>query len=217
MAAAVPGALIRFSRGGGDPGPRSKKYRRPFACTSGGTIRSALFDDRGRPGPVAELRLLEHQAVFAPVKVSSSGKLRPEAGGGELLVDGLSGSLRNDDGAWLGAEGGDLEAVIDLGSGRDVRRVAARFLDHPGAWIFPPTDVEVAVSLDGKGWTPAAAIHWPAADDFTVLDSRIAAARFPNAAGALRAPGGARHRRFRPGHAGAGGKAWLFTDEIVVE
>ena len=217
MTAAVPGARIRFARGGGDPGPRSKKYRRPFTCKSGGRIRAALFDDRGRPGPVAELRLLKHQAVFAPVKVSSSGKLRPEADGGALLVDGLSGSLRHDDGSWLGVEGGDLEAVIDLGRGRDVRRVTARFLEHPSAWIFPPTDVEVAVSLDGRGWTPAAAIHWPAADDFTVLAGREADVRFQ--------PLRARYVRLSargigvcpPGHAGAGGKAWLFTDEIVVE
>ena len=217
MAAAVPGARIRFTRGGGDPGPRSKKFRRPFACKSGGPVRSALFDDRGQLGPAVELRLLRHQAVFAPVKVSSSGKLRPETGGESLLVDGLSGSLRNDDGAWLGAEGGDLEAVIDLGRARDVSRVTARFLDHPGAWIFPPTDVEVAVSPDGRNWTTAAAIHWPAADDFTVLAGRVAATRFP----ALRA----RYVRLAargigvcpPGHTGAGGKAWLFTDEIVVE
>lgn len=216
MTAAVPGA-IRFTRGGGDPGPRSKKYRRPFACRNGDVIKAALFDGRDRLGPAVELRLIRHQAVFAPVKASSSGKLRPEAGGGSLLVDGLSGSLRNDDGAWLGAEGGGLEAVIDLGSGKDLRRVTARFLDHPSAWIFPPTDVEVAVSPDGGNWTTVAAIHWPAADDFTVLDSRVAAARFP--------PLRARYVRLTargigvcpPGHTGAGGKAWLFTDEIVVE
>ena len=80
---------------------------------------------------------------------------------------------------------------------------------------IPPTDVEVAVSPDGKNWTTAAAIHWPAADDFTVLAGRVAATRFP----ALRA----RYVRLAahgigvcpPGHTGAGGKAWLFTDEIV--
>ncbi|HEX7501889.1 MAG TPA: beta-N-acetylhexosaminidase, partial [Acidobacteriota bacterium] len=97
------------------------------------------------------------------------------------------------------------------------RRVAARFLEHPSAWIFPPTDVEVDVSPDGRGWTPAAATHWPAADDFTVLGDREADARFQ--------PLRARYVRLvargigvcPPGHAGAGGKAWLFTDEIVVE
>jgi hexosaminidase len=217
MTAGVPGARIRFTRDGGDPGPRSKKYRRPFACRNGGLVRSALFADRAQLGPAVELQLRKHLAAFAPAHVSTSGRLQPETGGEALLVDGLSGSLRHDDGAWLGVEGGDLEAVIDLGRSRDIRRVTARFLEHPSAWIFPPTDVEVAVSPDGRSWTPAAATHWPAADDFTVLAGREADARFQ--------PLRARYVRLTargsgvcpPGHAGAGGKAWLFTDEIVVE
>lgn len=217
MTSGLSDAVIRYTRDGDVPTSSSRKYRDPFSCRSGYTFRAALFDGREQLGPAVELQLRKHPAVFAPLRVSTSGKLQPETGGEVLLVDGLSGSLRHDDGSWLGVEGGDLEAVIDLGRSRDVRRVTARFLEHPAAWIFPPTAVEVAVSPDGESWTPAAAIHWPAADDFTVLESREADARF--------VPLRARYVRLvargigvcPPGHAGAGGKAWLFTDEIVVE
>jgi hexosaminidase len=217
MAAGIPGARIRYTRDGSEPTPTSRRYDGPFTCRAGGAIRAALFAGREQLGPAVEFLLTKHLAAFAATRVSASGMLRPEAGGEALLVDGISGSLDDKDGAWLGVEGGDLEAVIDLGSVREIGRVTARFLEHPAAWIFPPTNVEVAVSADGEGWTPAASWHWPAADDFTVLRSREADLRF-----ALLP---ARYVRLAargigvcpPDHVGAGGKAWLFTDEIVVE
>ena len=216
MTADLPGATIRYALGR-DPGFRSRKYRGPFAIKKGGAIRAALFQGREQLAPAVELRLWHHMARFAAVRVSSGGKLRPEANGEALLVDGLQGSLQHKDGAWLGVEGGDLEAVIDLGRSANVGRIAARFLEHPAAWIFPPTGVEAAVSLDGREWTAAAQLEWPAAGDFTVLRSRDADLRF--------APRRARYVRLvarglgacPPGHSGAGGKAWIFTDEIVVE
>jgi len=112
-------------------------------------VRAALLHGREPLAPPVALRLWKHLAVFAPVRVSASGSLRPEKRGETLLVDGLSGSLSHKDGAWLGVEGGDLNAVVDLGRRRTVRRVAARFLEHPAAWIFLPTRVDVEISANG--------------------------------------------------------------------
>ena len=216
-AATAPGARIRHSLDGTAPGPGSKAFRRPIMLKNGGVVRAALFDGREPMAPPVELRLRKHLAAFAPVRVGVSGRLRPQNGGEALLTDGLAGSLAHKDGAWLGVEGGDLEAVIDLGRALPVSRVAARFLEHPAAWIFPPLEVDVAGSIDCEEWTPVGSLAWPAADDFTVLRGRDAVLEF--------APRPARYVRLQArgiglcpaGHAGAGGKAWLFIDEIVVE
>ena len=217
MTGKVPGTKVRYRCDGTDPLAGSSAYRRPLEPRNGGVVRAALFAGRERLAPPVELRLRKHLAAFAPVRVSASGGLRPEKGGATLLTDGLDGSLSHKDGAWLGVEGGELEAVIDLGRVLPVRRVLARFLEHPAAWIFPPTEVEALVSLDGEEWTPAGALAWPAADDFTVLRGRDAELSF--------APRPARYVRLQArgtglcpaGHVGAGGKAWLFIDEVVVE
>jgi hexosaminidase len=217
MTAALPGARIRYTCDGSDPDPGSRSYRGPFACRSGGAVRAALFDGRRQLGPIVELLLVPHLAVFAAAKVSAPGKLRPEAGGEALLVDGISGSLNHKDGAWLGVEGSDLEVIIDLGGIHEVSRVAARFLEHPAAWIFLPLRVETAVSPDGRSWTASVVSDRPFAGDLTVLGSHEADARF--------LPLPVRYVRLvargigacPPGHTGAGGKAWLFIDEIVVQ
>ena len=58
----------------------------PAAC-----IRAALFQGRERLGPAVGFLLAEHLAVFAPVKLSASGKLRPEAGGKASLSTASAG------------------------------------------------------------------------------------------------------------------------------
>ncbi len=217
MTSGIPGAVIRFTSDGSDPGPRSHPYHGPFASMSGGVVRAALFAGRQQLGPVAEFQLARHMATFAAVKIKASGQLRPVAGGEGLLVDGISGSLLHKDGCWLGVEGGDLKVVVDLGSVHEISRVAARFLEHPAAWIFLPRMVEVAVSPDGRDWTGSTVFDWPFSGDLAALGSRDADARFlPLRARfillTVRGIGAC-----PPGHSGAGGKAWLFIDEVVVE
>jgi hexosaminidase len=95
--------------------------------------------------------------------------------------------------------------------------VTVRFLEHPAAWIFPPTDVAAALSADGEKWTPVASLHWRAADDFTVLDSREADLRFASLPACYLRLTARGIGACPPGHTGAGGRAWLFVDEIVVQ
>ncbi|MBN2264388.1 MAG: glycoside hydrolase family 92 protein, partial [Candidatus Aminicenantes bacterium] len=116
-----------------------------------------------------------------------------------------------------GFEGVDLEAVIDLGANRPVRRMAVKFLQNINAWIFPPAGVEFAVSKDGGTFEVVAevandvsprlaeAVIREFSASFDVREARFVRVRARNI-GAV------------PGwHDGAGGRAWLFADEIVVE
>ncbi len=217
MSGGLPAATIRFTRDGSLPGHRSRLYKGPFECLDEGSVLAELFQGRERLGPAVGLELAKHLAVFASVRLRVSGNLRPENGGEALLLDGLGGSLFNKDGAWLGVEGGDLEATIDLGAIRTVRRVMARFLETPASWIFLPAAVQAFVSTDGREWTSAASLEWPRTDDFTVLGSRDADLRF--------VPRRARYVRLTArgigdcpaGHAGVGRSAWFFIDEIIVQ
>jgi len=217
MSHGLPAATVRYTLDGSEPGPRSRRYRKPFVRAGGGRVRAALFSGAGMLGRPVEFVLSRHRAAFAAARLQAGGRLRPETGGERLLVDGIHGTLLHRDGCWLGVEGGDLEAVLDLGRKRPVARVAARFLVHPAAWIFPPRLIEAAVSLDGREWTPAASLAWPQEEDFTLLAAREADLRFT--------PLVARYVRLAargiglcpPGHVGAGRSAWLFIDEIIVE
>ncbi|HSG27687.1 MAG TPA: hypothetical protein VLA34_04340, partial [Candidatus Krumholzibacterium sp.] len=120
-------------------------------------------------------------------------------------------------GGWQGYRGVDFEAMVDLGSERDISRVSAGFLHDQGAWIFLPRKVEFAVATGGDDFTVVASLDNP-------LDDRQEGAEIWQAASGelgLRA----RFVRVRATaigtcpewHPGAGNKAWIFVDEIEIE
>lgn len=136
--------------------------------------------------------------------------------GPESLINGRLGSRDFHDPEWLGFEATDLEALIDLGSTRSIKKVTCHFLQEQGSWIFLPGKVEIALSKEGNDYHELSEAELPLAEDYL---SKVEAVTFPVTEAEVRY---IRVKAWNRGtcpewHAGAGGKAWLFCDEIVVE
>ncbi|MEK7248836.1 MAG: discoidin domain-containing protein, partial [Bacteroidota bacterium] len=111
----------------------------------------------------------------------------------------------------------DLDAIVDLGSKKEINEVALGCLQDNNAWIFLPTEVEFSFSADGKSFQKALKI----ANDVSPMDGTVQVKNFRTHVNGVRAQY-VRVRAKNIGvcpawHKGAGGKAWLFVDEIVVE
>ncbi len=132
------------------------------------------------------------------------------------LTNGICGARSFDDGTWQGFEGNDLDATIDLGTVTPISHLTVHFLQDHHGWIFAPTDVQYEVSEDGKNFTSVGTFSLPVpttGQELSIVE--------------LAKPVDARARFVRvfarnlgvcpPWHAGKGGKAWLFVDEIIVE
>jgi hexosaminidase len=117
---------------------------------------------------------------------------------------------------FLGFEGKDCEAVIDMGSPTDMSRVLVHSLAQGGSWVYPPKEVVVFYSNDGVNYTK------PESQEFV--------SHFPkqrNLEVKLNSDGSAIKARYLKvqvknfgiipqGMTGAGHGAWLFVDEIQV-
>jgi hexosaminidase len=214
----IPGVDIRYMTNGAVPGPSSKRYRKPLTLKRTTIVRAAAFAGRERLSPaVSTEKFLVHAASGRrPVLATPYSPRYPGSGEG-TLADGLLGSRDHGDGRWLGFEGVDADAMVDLGRRRPVHRISARFLQNINAWIFLPTTVEFAVSDNGKDFVKVAEVP----NDVSPRQAEIVIREF----GASFSPRRARYVRVRARsigtvpdwHFGAGGKAWLFADEIVVE
>ncbi len=213
----IAGLAIRYTTDGRDPGPSSKLYVKPLVLKKTADLRAAAFEGRERlsPGVSAE-RFLVHAASGRVPSLTTPPSPRYTGAGPTPLTDGLLGSRNHADGRWQGFEGADFEAVIDLGSAKKVRELSARFLQNINAWIFLPVEVEFALSSDGQAFETVAQV----AND---LSPRLADITVKDFAGSFKD----RRARFvrilarsigpvPDWHFGAGGKAWLFVDEIVV-
>jgi hypothetical protein len=151
------------------------------------------------------------------VRLNSAYSPMYAAGGDLALVDGLRGGEDFRTGAWQGYHGVDLDAVVDLGRVQRIGRITTGFLQDQNSWIFFPEMVEYSISSDGETFTPAAKLApgAPPMEDGVRIEN-FASAKIGALARYVRVA--AKNIGVCPAwHKGAGGKAWIFVDEIVIE
>jgi hypothetical protein len=159
---------------------------------------------------------LRHGALHKAVTLAVAPDPRYPGGGAAALTDGRLGSEAYDAPEWLGFEGRDLDATIDLGGVRTIGSVALGSLQDTRLGIYLPVKVAISTSLDGKTFDPVATVA-PA-----LSRRERGPLRQTLAAEGLAACG--RYVRvlasnvgtIPPGQRAAGAKAWLFADEISV-
>tara|TARA_B100000959_G_scaffold263962_1_gene303890 strand:- start:1335 stop:1667 length:333 start_codon:yes stop_codon:yes gene_type:complete len=110
-----------------------------------------------------------------------------------------------------------MEVTVDLGDAQSVQRVSVDFLQDVGAWVFMPLEIVVEVSGDGDtfrtmGGTSVTTDERQAG----VRTERFTVEMAPTTTRYVRVKAASR-KTCPPWHGGAGGKAWIFADEIVVE
>ncbi len=177
-------------------------------------LRPRMLPDEDLAGP--EPGTASHAAHEKPVKLTTPPDPRYPGLGAASLTDGLLGSADFQAGEWLGFQGLDLEAVIDLGGPMEVRTVAARCLQATSVGIYLPVKVEVALSQDGRQFQPAA----EAKADVSQKES----GPLVRSVGVELKPQLAQFIRVRAvnigtipaGERAASQQAWLFVDEILV-
>ena len=132
-------------------------------------------------------------------------------------MDGLKGSSDFSSGEWLGWEGDDMVATIDFGEVREFRKVSASFVGAIGSWIFLPQGIKVEYSMDGKRFQSMG----EATNPISWKDEPETSRKSFSTVGFTKAKfirvSGISMKTCPIGHAGEGGKAWLFCDEITVE
>ena len=90
------------------------------------------------------------------------------------------------------------------------------FLSDWKSWIFLPTRLEIEVSDDGRSFRPAGSLENP--PQLKEVSAFIKNMRIPVNTDARYVRVFAKNTGNCPqGHPGAGGKAWLFADEIEIK
>jgi len=216
LASIVDSTSIRYALDGGEPTPASNLFAEPIPLARSAVLKAIAYKEGFPPSRVVT-------AEFKKISGNRSVKLNTvyssmyTAGGDLALIDGIRGSSDFRTGTWQGYQGVDLDAVVDLGASQTVRRIAVGFLQNQKSWIFPPETVEYSVSQDGNAFTKVA--EWklgaPTKDESEKIEN-LASGSINRSARYVRVY--AKNIGVCPAwHAGAGEKAWIFADEIVIE
>ncbi len=160
---------------------------------------------------------VQHLAVNKSISINSEYSYRYSGQGDITLINGTLGSFDFTDEEWLGFQGTDFEAVLDLGELAKISQIECGFLLNQGSWIFSPEKVVISISQDGNDYEVIKTFK----NNARKQNDNIKVRKFKvdiNNSGIRFIKIHAKNIGICPDwHAGAGGKAWLFVDEIIIE
>jgi hypothetical protein len=151
-------------------------------------------------------------------KISVKNGYSPQyAAGGDLaLVDMIRGGRDFRTGAWQGYHGVDMEVMIDLGKVKSINSISVTFLEDQNSWIFMPEVVTIEVSKRQYDFKTVGIISNPLperSDEPIIHEFSRSNLRTNGRYVKIKA----QNRGIcPPWHKGAGGKAWIFVDEVTI-
>ena len=196
-----------------DNGP-FRPYTGPFTVSKSCTME-AYSEARGQKSFTTRTNVYK---IFSDrdIQVNSKSSRMYSAGGPNALIDSRRGGTNWRTGGWIGYQGTDFEAVVDLRSVRHVSKVGAGFIQDARSWLWMPRFVEYSVSQDGINYVPVAKVS-------NKVDDRDYELQIWN----CDVPVNVRARYVKvfaktigtipSWHPGAGGQGYIFVDEISVD
>ncbi len=216
MKTELPGFEIHYTLDGSEPTLKSPKYVKPITIEKSLTVRAASFKDNKLFSKVTKKEIKLHKAYGKNIEFKTPYSKRYFSSI-YTVIDGQYGTKSYGDPSWQGYEGNDFDAIIDLQENTNVDSISVGFLQSIGSWIFLPSYVEYSFSKDGKNFTNPIRVENKIVQDYPAdIINRFEYKPNINETRYVRIF--AKNLEICPAwHYAAGGKAWIFVDEIIVK
>ena len=206
---------IYYTLDGSEPTSASNKYEAPVKIKENATIKAVVVRPAGNSRVFSE-KITFSKSTAKPVTLRVAPSKGYEFKGGPEMADGLIGDSNYKTGRWLGFQGKDLDAAIDLKQPVEISKVSFNTNVVKGDWIMGAAGVTVKVSEDGKNFKEVVSKTIPSlkqSDKDGIYPQEVTFA-----------PVKARYveviiksDKLPAWHGGAGNPAYLFVDEICIQ
>ena len=214
-----PTATIYYTLDGTEPTTESTPYKKPFLVDKSCELSAKAFAKNRIPSYSVH-RTFERHYIKNTTFVNEPDK-RYSKDADIALMDGKEGVIgdyywEN----WLGFNGNDLEATIELTEPINIHRLRIGYAHNPDSWVVWPNSVRVSFSSDGKNYT-----EWESAimTEYSLPDNKVPKERMlayvtVNAKKVKFIRLKVENQGELPlWHPNKGEKAWLMVDEVEVE
>jgi arylsulfatase A-like enzyme len=163
---------------------------------------------------------ISHKGIGAAVSFVYKYSEKYSGGNPNALFDGWCGPDKMyshvDFSVWQGFEKNDLIATVDFSKELEIHEIKIGFLHYLESWIFLPEWVEIQYSTDNKNYISLGKLNRKSDLKSTYIFKEYFDFKFDtNKIQYLKIH--AKNIGTCPNwHQGAGGKAWLFTDEVII-
>lgn len=207
---------IFYTLDGSTPTAASIRYEAPVEIQQNATFKAIVIRPDASESRIFSEEITFDKATTKPITLKEEPSRGYVFNGATVLVDGLHGNDNYKTGRWLGFQGKDIDATIDLKEPTEIQKIAFNTNVVKGDWIMGASGITVKVSDDGKTFREVASKKIPelGKDDKDGL--------YPQEF--TFAPVTARYveviinsSKLPAWHPGAGNPAYLFVDEIEIQ
>ncbi len=190
-------------------------YKGPFTISK--TTQVHAYSERNGEKSSVTVANFSRRPNYWDITVNSKVNPQYAAGGKLALIDGINGDVNWRKGEWQGYQGQDFEAIIDLKSPQQIKKLSSTYLQDSKAWILMPKKVEYYASMNGKNFILLKSTdNMIDAKDEKVQTNDFQTEILPTEARYIKVKA-YYYGKLPAWHQGAGGEAYIFIDEISVK
>lgn len=176
---------------------------------------SKIISRAGQSLPnISSFKKIENNiSITIPVKYNP----QYNAGGKNGLIDGIRGKENFRLGGWQGYQATDFYATIDLGKNSKITRVGAGFLSDSRSWILLPKYIDIYISNDGIEYNKVGSVTHSIDPQESMVSIHDLTLDNLNIEGRYIKIFAKNFGTLPSWHQGAGGEAFIFIDEILID
>ncbi|MEY3397883.1 MAG: hypothetical protein RL220_477, partial [Bacteroidota bacterium] len=196
--------------------PKTFIYSGPFSIENNSTVTAWAEKEGYEKSKTVTANFVKRNAD-RKIKSITSYDSQYAAGGQDAMIDGMRGGTDFRTMHWQGFQGKDVEIVVDLGKPDSVSYLSLSSYQDIKPWIWTPSEVQYYLSRDGINFYPVGKVVSEVPDNevsIQLYEFRLNID--PQKARYVKAIAKPAFETIPEWHLGAGGKPWIFLDELIV-
>lgn len=212
----IDNAPIYYTLDGSEPTASSTKYDGKFSIKENGELKAIAIREGEKNSKVFSEKISVSKTTFKPIKLLTNPAENYAYTGAGMLVDGLYGnSVNYRTGRWMGFQGEDMVAVIDMLQPTEISTAEIRNAVVTGDWIMDASQITIEASDDNNIFKPvhtekiidSKTEHWSDISTHSLKFEPVTARYYKVTVKPSIMPAW---------HAGKGKRAYVFVDEIAL-
>ena len=217
LLSSIKNAKIYYTLDGTEPKENSSLYTNPLELTNTTEVKAVVVKIEGQLGAIASKQFIQTKVKVKNISLETLPSEKYKASGASSLIDQLRGGSNFSTQFWIGYQGENLIANLELEQTTEVSQIFVSALSDSNNWIHYPKGIQVWVGKSSKDMKIVKEVIFEPLDGTDPIEAKYFSASFD--------PVQTKHLKIvvmnqiqNPNwHPSKGEPCWVFVDEIIVD